>query len=233
MWASCTRRCTLLRPLWVLRLAPWEAEIRTSLRRLPARTTTPRLPWGSLSWVARPRESLKFRGERFAKLFASRASTWNRSRGARLARRRDRSAPAPIMTALSLSSQTRPSNVACSCALRFLPFLFIKRLFHPFEPFVLSFVTPFSMRANNGPQKEGGYANGCAVHPGNPRVSCGLRDSLGDRLVPRRYGLQPEAGAPIERGHRKTKRRGGTQKGCLATVRLASAASSHTAIVGP
>src|SRR6266849_3388935 len=67
MWASCTRRCTLLRLRWVLRLAPWEAEIRTSLRRLPAQTTTPRLPWGSLSWVARPRESVKFRGERFAK----------------------------------------------------------------------------------------------------------------------------------------------------------------------
>jgi hypothetical protein len=34
------------------------------LRRLPAQTTTPRLPWGSLSWGARPRESVKFRGER-------------------------------------------------------------------------------------------------------------------------------------------------------------------------
>src|SRR5260370_29759805 len=106
------------------------------------------------------------------------APAWPRGGG-------NRGAPAPIMTALSLSSQTRPSNVACSCALRFLPFLFIKRLFHPFEPFVLSFVTPSSMKATNVTPKQAGYENADAVHHDNPRVSCGLRDSLGDRLVPR------------------------------------------------
>src|SRR5216683_8311532 len=156
MLALCTRRCTSLRLLWVLRLAPWEAEIRTSLRRLPAQTTTPRLPWGSLSWGARPSRASS-PGERLAEHvrrsrvprpgIARVAPAWPRRRG-------NRGAPAPIMTALSLSSQTRPSNVACSCALRFLPFLFIKRLFHPFEPFVLSFVAPFSMRANNGPKRK-------------------------------------------------------------------------------
>ena len=67
-----------------------------------------------------------------------------------------------------------------------------------------------------GHQKEGGYENGYAVYPGNPRVSRGLRDSLGDRLVPRRYGLQPEAEAHVDRIRPQKQRRGRTQKGCLA-----------------